>query len=157
MKSAVIGLGLAIAVLGGFYGGYKVGVAKAPAPSAAIVAGTSQAGTGSGNGRAGGGFAGGAGFAGAGACPTPGATGRGTVTGTITASGSGTLTIHDARCNTDVKVTYTGSTPLTKVVQAQSGDLTNNVNVLVVGQRQSDGSVTATQISIQPPRQQAGQ
>jgi hypothetical protein len=154
MKTTVIALGLLIGILGGFYGGYKVGVARTPAPSAAVVAGSNQGATG--NARAGG-FAGGAGFAGGGACATPGATGRSTVTGTITASGSGTLTIHDARCNTDVKVTYTGSTPVTKVVQAQSSDLANNVNVLVVGQRQSNGSVTATQISIQPPRQQGGQ
>jgi hypothetical protein len=153
MKSIAISLGILIGVLGGFYGGYKVGVAKAPSASPTVVAGSTQAGNGTG--RTGAGAFAGGGFAGGGAaCPTPGATGRGTVTGTITASLSGTLTIHDSRCNTDVKVMYTGSTTLTKVAAAQAADLTSSTNVLVVGQRAADGSVTATTISIQPARGQ---
>ena len=152
MRSIAIALGVFIGVLGGFYGGFHYGQSRPAAASTTSVAATttSAATGGATSGATGGGFAGGSG--GGGPCPSPGATGRGAVTGAVTVSGNGTLTVHDTRCNTDVKVTYDGSSTLTKVSPAQAADLKSGENVTVVGQRQADGSVTATTISIQPGR-----
>ena len=98
------------------------------------------------------------GFAGGQApCPSPGtaaASGRGVASGTITAVGNGTLTIHDARCNLDVKVTYGSGATVTKTTQGSAGDLATGETVTVIGQRQADGSVSASMISIQPARSQ---
>jgi hypothetical protein len=153
MKPAVISLAILIGILGGFYGGFRYGQAKAAPP--ATVASSNN---GTGNGSRGN-FQGGNGafLNGQAPCPSPGATttaGRGAASGTITSVGNGTLTLHDARCNLDVKVTLATNAAVTKVNQASTADLKTGENVTVVGQRQSDGSVTASAINIQPARGQ---
>ena len=151
MKPAAISLAILIGILGGFYGGFRFGQTKAVA--ATTAASSSAAGQGTQAGR--GNFAGGQA-----PCPTPAATptaGRGNfqgANGTITAVGNGTLTIHDARCNTDVKVSIESNATVTKVTQASTADLKTGETVTVIGQRQADGSVSATTINIQPARGQ---
>jgi hypothetical protein len=76
------------------------------------------------------------------------------VTGTVTATASGSINVHDSRCNIDVKVTYDSTTPVTKVVPAQASDVGADTNVTVIGQRQADGSLAAGTISITPARGQ---
>jgi hypothetical protein len=160
MKPAVISLAILIGILGGFYGGFRYGETKAVAATTTIASsnsGSGQAGQG-GRGNFGGGN--GAFLGGQAPCPSPGATpattgnGRGGASGTITAVGDGTLTLHDARCNTDVKVSFASNATVTKVTQGSTADLKTGETVTVVGQRQADGSVKATAISIQPARNQ---
>ena len=156
MKPAVISLAILIGILGGFYGGFRIGQARAVAPSTSV--GSNATGSTAQGGR--GNFAGGGGFLnGQAACPSPGATPaagntRGGASGTITSIGNGTLTVHDSRCNVDVKVSYAGNATVTRVSQATTADLKAGETVTVAGQRQKDGSVTASIISIQPARGQ---
>ncbi|HSR23319.1 MAG TPA: hypothetical protein VLW53_07195, partial [Candidatus Eisenbacteria bacterium] len=67
--------------------------------------------------------------------------------GQITAVNGDTITIHDARNNRDVKVNVS-SARITKTTDGSPGDLTQDQTVTVVGQAGSDGTVTATVISI---------
>ena len=157
MKTAVISLAVLIGILGGFYGGFRYGETKAAAATTTASAANANGGT-QGQGGRGNLQGGNGGFAGGQApCPSPGtaaSAGRGVASGTITAVGNGTLTIHDARCNLDVKVSYGSSATVTKTTQGSAGDLATGETVTVIGQRQADGSVSATTISIQPARGQ---
>ena len=146
MRTAAIALAIVIGVLGGFYGGLRYGETR---PVAAKTATAGQGVRGNGSGFQGGTFTGGQA-----PCPTPGSAGRGAATGTIRAAGNGTLTIHDSRCNVDVKVSYGSSAMVTRVTQGQAGDLKTGENVTVIGQRAADGSISATAISITPARGQ---
>jgi Domain of unknown function (DUF5666) len=139
MKGIVVGLAILVAVLGGFYGGYKVGqnnvVASTPASSS--------------NRGANGQFPGG-GRNFAAACPSPGATpaaGSPTLArGTVTNLSSGAMTVAQTGC--DVKVTFTPTTTVQKQVAASTSDLSDNQTVTVNGTRQADGSILATSIQI---------
>jgi hypothetical protein len=144
IKLPIAALIVVVALLGGFYGGYKIGGGK-----------TANAATGSNNvARFGNDFTGGRGAA---ACPSPGAvpsaaasgaaTRRG-ATGTIANLASTSLTLHDARCNTDVKVTFDQSVIIRKSVVGQTSDLSDNQSVVVTGTRQPDGSIKASSITI---------
>lgn len=159
MKPAVISLAILIGILGGFYGGFRYGQTKVAA-AATTVGSSNTGGVQAGQGGRGS-FAGGNGgfLNGQAACPTPGATpaatnGRGGANGTITAVSNGTLTLHDTRCNLDVKVSFGSNATVTKVAQGSTADLKTGENVTVIGQRQADGSVNATVINIQPARGQ---
>jgi hypothetical protein len=136
--------------LGGFYGGYKIGgggTANAAA-AANATAGTNRGGaTGFGGGRL------------TAACPSPGASPsaaasgavpRRGATGTVTNLTSNSLTVHDARCNVDVKVTFDQSVIVRKTVVGSSSDLQESQNVTIVGTRQADGSIKANSITIVP-------
>jgi hypothetical protein len=147
IKLPIAALVVVVALLGGFYGGYKIG-GGGTASAANNAAGSTRTG--------GNLFAGGRGAA---ACPSPGATPaaapsgavlrRGT-TGTVTNLTNNSLTVHDARCNTDVKVTFDQSVIVRKTVVGQSSDLQENQNVTVTGTRQADGSIKANSINIVP-------
>ena len=149
IKYPIAALIVVVALLGGFYGGYKIGgggTASAASPAA------------TGTGRTGGtGFGGGRGVAAA--CPSPGATpaasasgaaARRGATGTVTNLTNNSLTIHDARCNTDVKVTFDQSVIVRKTVVGQSSDLQETETITVTGTRQADGSIKANTINIVP-------
>jgi hypothetical protein len=58
--------------------------------------------------------------------------------------------IHDARCNTDVKVTFDQSVIVRKTVVGQASDLQESETVTVTGTRQADGSIKANSINIVP-------
>ncbi len=154
MRNVTLALIIAIGVMGGFYSGFKFEQSKAgssasgsPSTPTALAAGGAGAG-GAGTGSTGSGTTG-AGNAGAGAAGAGGGFGgRGTFGSVVSLSGS-TLTIKDAQGN-DVKVQLQGSTTISKTVSAQSSDLSQGVNVTVAGQRNSDGSVNATAITIVP-------
>jgi hypothetical protein len=146
IKLPIAALVLVVALLGGFYGGYKVG--GSGQASAAAASGTNAAA--------------GTGFAGRGvaaACPSPNASptpapsgrvaGRGT-SGTITNLTSTSLTVHDARCNVDVKVTFSPTVIVRKTALGQVSDLQESETVTVVGTRQADGTVKANSIQIVP-------
>ena len=145
IKLPIAALVVVVALLGGFYGGYKVG-------GGGTAAAASNSGT---NGKTASGFNGGRGFA---ACPTAGAAAsaapsgalRRGASGTVTNLTSNSLTVHDARCNTDVKVTFDQSVIVRKMVLGQASDLQENETVAVVGTRQADGSVKANSITIVP-------
>jgi hypothetical protein len=149
IKYPIAALIVVVALLGGFYGGYKIG-----GGGTASAANNTTAGTGR---TAGNGFGGGRGVAAA--CPSPGATPAATTsgaaarrgaTGTIANLTNNSLTIHDARCNTDVKVTFDQSVIVRKTVVGQSSDLQETETITVTGTRQADGSIKANSINIVP-------
>jgi len=154
IKFPIAALVVVVALLGGFYGGYKVGGSG----QASAAASTATNGTGAG-------AAFGRGLGVAAACPSPGATPapsaagrvarRGT-SGTVTNLTSNSLTVHDARCNTDVKVTFDQSVIVRKTALGQVSDLQENDTVTIVGARQADGSVKANSIQIVPAGTGAG-
>ena len=146
IKLPIAALVVVVALLGGFYGGYKLGGGGTAA--AASSTGTSSKNT--------------TGFTGGGrqfaACPSAsnaasaapsGALRRG-ASGTVTNLSSNSLTVHDARCNTDVKVTFDQSVIVRKLVLGQASDLQENDTVTVTGTRQADGSVKANSITVVP-------
>ncbi len=146
IKLPIAALVVVIALLGGFYGGYKVG-GNGTASAANSTTGTVKTANGGLGGR---------GFA---ACPStsasPSAAASGTIarrgaTGTITNLTSNSLTVHDARCNTDIKVTFDPSVIVRKSVVGQASDLQESETVTVTGTRQPDGSIKANSINIVP-------
>ena len=148
IKLPIAALVIVVALLGGFYGGYKIG-GGGTANAAAASNGTGNANRGA------------AGFAGrlTAACPSPGASpsaaasgtaARRGATGTVTNLTSNSLTVHDARCNIDVKVTFDSSVIVRKTVVGQSSDLQESQSVTVAGTRQADGTIKANSITIVP-------
>ncbi|HEV3460980.1 MAG TPA: hypothetical protein VG413_02955 [Candidatus Dormibacteraeota bacterium] len=147
IKLPIAALVVIVGLLGGFYGGYKVGGGGTTANAAAATTGTRTGGTG---------------FGGRGAaavCPSPGATpaasasgaaARRGATGTIANLTANSFTIHDARCNTDVKVTFDPSVIVRKTVVGQASDLQETETITVTGTRQADGSIKANSINIVP-------
>jgi hypothetical protein len=147
IKLPIAALVVIVGLLGGFYGGYKVGGGGTTANAANATTGT-RTGTGLGGGRGV-----------AAACPSPGATpapsasaaaARRGATGTIANLTSNSLTIHDTRCNTDVKVTFDPSVIVRKTVVGQASDLQETETITVTGTRQADGSIKANSINIVP-------
>jgi hypothetical protein len=146
IKLPIAALVVIIGLLGGFYGGYKVGGGGTAANAAAATNGPKTAGNG---------FNGGRGLA---ACPSPGASPAARASGPARRGASGTianltnssLTIHDARCNTDLKVTFDASVIVRKSVVGQVSDLQESETVTVTGTRQADGSIKANSINIVP-------
>ena len=148
IKLPIAALVVIVGLLGGFYGGYKVGGGGTTANAAASTTGARTAGNG---------LAGGRGVAAA--CPSPGATpaasasgaaARRGASGTIANLTTNSLTIHDARCSTDVKVTFDQSVIVRKTVVGQASDLQESETITVTGTRQADGSIKANSISIVP-------
>jgi len=147
IKLPIAALVVVVGLLGGFYGGYKVGGGGTTANAAASTSGARTAGNGLGGGR------------GAAACPSPGASPSASASGAAARRGaSGTvanltnnsLTVHDARCNTDVKITFDQSVIVRKSVVGQASDLQESETVTVTGTRQADGSIKANSITIVP-------
>ena len=149
IKLPIAALVVIVGLLGGFYGGYKVGGGGATASAANSTTGNRTAGNGTGLGRGA-----------AAACPSPGATpapsasgaaaARRGATGTVANLTANSLTIHDTRCNTDVKITFDQSVIVRKSVVGQASDLQESDTVTVAGTRQADGSIKANSITIVP-------
>ncbi len=142
MKSYVVVLLLVIGILGGFYGGYKVGQNNVSASSSS-AASTRTPGTGFG------GNGGGRAFAAA--CPSPGAPSpspgsQAVARGTITNLATGSLTLTNTQC--DVKVVFGNTVQVSRNVAGNTSDLKDNVTVTIAGTRQPDGSIKATTIQI---------
>ena len=143
MKVYVLALLVVVGVLGGFYGGYKVG-------HNTVSANTTQTQNNTRGGNvAGGGLGGGRG--GAAACPSPGAPtpspgSRAVATGTITGLTSSSLTITNPNC--EVKVSFGNSVQVSRQVAGNTSDLKDNLTVTIIGTRQADGSIQATAIQI---------
>jgi hypothetical protein len=144
IKLPIAALIAAVTLLGGFYGGYRTGQTSGSSTGTAFAQGTGT-GTRSGNAIT---------FA----CPSPGAPApspgaravrRGT-TGVVTSLTASSFTVHDARCNTDTKVSFDQSVIIRKTVDGQASDLQENQSVAVQGQRQADASVKANTITIVP-------
>ncbi len=139
MKPYIIALLVVVGVLGGFYGGYKVGQNNV---SAASPAASSQR-TGTFGGGTRGNFAA--------ACPSPGAPSPSPGTnavarGAITDLTSSSLTITSTAC--DVKVVFGNTVQVSKTVPGSTSDLQDNITVTIIGTRQADGSIKASTIQI---------
>jgi len=142
LKSYVVVLLLVVGILGGFYGGYKVGQNNVSASSNS-AASTRTPGTGFGGG--GGGRALGA------ACPSPGAPSpspgsQAVARGTVTNLATGSMTITNTQC--DVKVVFGNTVQVYRTVAGNTSDLKDNITVTISGTRQADGSIKATTIQI---------
>jgi YD repeat-containing protein len=145
MNNLTVVLIAVIAVLGGFYGGFryesgKVATTASAAATPATAGGTGRTGNGTGTfpGGGAGGAGGGAGFGG----------GRGNA-GTITNLTSTGFTLHSAN-GTDTKVTFASGATVRKTVAGQLTDLTNTATVTVTGTRDASGNLVATTITIVP-------
>jgi hypothetical protein len=144
-------LAVLVGVAAGFYGGYSFGQAHASSRSGTGVAALTGAGGGTGAGAAGT-------FAGLRGCPSPRPSGarslgnrnRGTATGTITLLTPSGFSVDNTRCGTQTRVTFGSSVTVVKTVTGSTSDLANNDNVVVIGTRESDGSIQATTIEITP-------
>jgi hypothetical protein len=146
MNNLTVVLIAVIAVLGGFYGGFRYESGKVATTAAAT---TTTGGTAPTAGGGGGGFAGAGGGAGGGAAGGAGlAGGRGNA-GTITNLTSTGFTLHGAN-GTDTKVTFAPSATVRKTVAGQVSDLTNSATVTVTGTRDANGNLVATTITIVP-------
>ena len=149
IKLPIAALVVVVALLGGFYGGYKIGGGgTASAANSGSTLGT--AGSTAGLGRAG--FT--AACPSTSSTPAPSQSGRNVArratSGTLTNLTSNSLTVHDARCNIDVKVTFDQSVIVRKTVLGQTSDLQENAIITVTGTRQADGSIKANSINIVP-------
>jgi len=150
MTNLTAALFVVIALLGGFYGGFRYESTKLPATTGTGTATTAGNGTAA-NGTAGRGAGGAGGAAGAGANGGGfggGFGGRGGA-GTITNLTSTGFTLHSAN-GTDTKVTFTSGATVRKTVDGQVSDLQNNLTVTVSGTRDANGNLTATTITIVP-------
>ena len=142
MKGIVVALAIVVGILGGFYGGYKVGQNTVAASTTPLSSNRGTSGQ----------FpAGGRNFAAGGACPSPGATppAAGSQTfarGTVSNLSSTSMTVAQAGC--DVKVSLTPTTAVQKQVAGSTSDLSDNQTVTVVGTRQADGSILASTVQI---------
>jgi hypothetical protein len=148
IKLPIAALVVVVALLGGFYGGYKIGAGGTASAAASTTGATANRGGTAFNGR--GGLA---------ACPSAipsasasasGAAARRGATGTVTNLANNSLTVHDSRCNTDEKVSFDQSVIVRKTVVGQASDLQENDTITVTGTRQSDGSIKANSITIVP-------
>jgi hypothetical protein len=154
-KNLTAGLIVAIALLGGFYGGFRYESSKVGTTAAATgttgttgTTGRTGTGTGAGAGAGGGGFAGGGGVTGGGAGPGGFGGGRGGA-GTITNLTATGFTLHTAN-GTDTKVTFAAGATVRKTVTGALTDLSNSVTVTVTGTRDSSGNLVATTITLVP-------
>jgi hypothetical protein len=143
MRNAIVALAVLVGILGGFYGGYKVGHSN-------VAAASSSSNT-SGQRSASGGFVPGRG-ANAAVCPSPGSTpaagSQALARGTVTNLTATSMTVTNANCS--VTITFASSTTVQKQVTGSVSDLANNETVTVSGTRAADGSVTAVAIVITP-------
>jgi len=142
VKPYVVALLVVVGILGGFYGGYKMGHNNVSASTATQGSRTGNQGAFTG-GRGGGGFGS--------ACPSPGAPSpspgsNAVVSGTVTDLNSTSLTITSTAC--DVKVVFGNTVQVSKTTTGSTSDLKDNITVTIVGTRQADGSIKATTIQI---------
>jgi|SRR5579859_1348664 len=140
MKVLVVALAIVVGILGGFYGGYKVGQNNVSAASSSST----------GN-RGGGQFPNGRGAFAAGGCPSPGAASPSPgslalARGTVTNLSSTSMTVSLPGCDVTVKLTTT--TSVSKNVAGSTSDLADNQMVIVAGTRQADGSIVAQSVQI---------
>lgn len=76
------------------------------------------------------------------------------VAGQITAKNDNSITVQ-GRDGSSKIVFFSGSTSIGKAAQGTASDLTNGEQVVVSGQANSDGTVTAQNIQIRPADQQS--
>lgn len=139
MKPHVVALLVVVAILAGFYGGYRVGhtaiTASTSTPKQLVRPGASAGPT--------------RGF-GAAPCPSPGATPSASTQalarGTISNLTSSSLTVTNPNC--DVKVTLGANITVSKTVAGSTADLKNDLTVTIIGTREPDGSILAQTIQI---------
>jgi hypothetical protein len=143
MKTYVVALVVIVGVLGGFYGGYKVGQNNVSA-STSTAGSRTNAGSGSNS------FTGGRGVGAV--CPSPGATPAagtaGVARGTVTNLAGTSMTVTNTSC--DVKVTFGPTVTISKQALGSTSDLQDNQTVTITGTRQPDGSILAQTIQIGP-------
>lgn len=145
MRNAIIGLALLVAVLAGFYGGYKVGQNNVSAATSSSSSTSNRTGQRSGTGN----FVPGRGTL-ASVCPSPGSTpSAGTQAlfrGTVTNLTATSMTVTNAQCS--LTINLGSSTTVQKQETGSVSDLANNQTVTVTGVRGADGTLTAVTIQI---------
>jgi hypothetical protein len=146
-KFAVPALIALIALLGGFYGGFRFEQTNASASTAAIPGANASPGAGRNANPCS--ATGGAGRTGANANRT-------TVVGQVTNVAGNVITIHSPACNTDTKVTLSGNAAIRKTVDGTLADLSNGTDVSIQGTKNSDGTVSANNADILPPGSTSG-
>ena len=144
MKSYVVVLLIVVGILGGFYGGYKVGQNNVSASTTNTPSATRTGGGGTA-------FGGGGGRGFGAACPSPGAPSpspgaQAVARGTIADLATGSMTITNTQC--DVKVVFGNTVQVYMTVAGNTSDLKDNMTVTIAGTRQADGSIKATTIQI---------
>ena len=140
-NNLTVGLIAVVALLGGFYGGFRFESTKIPTASAAV-----QTPTATGTGRTGTGAGGGGGFGGGGGGGQFLGRGNG---GTVTSLTSTGFTLHNPN-GTDTKVTFGPTVTVRKTVAGQISDVTENATVQVAGTRDANGNLVATVITLVP-------
>lgn len=130
-----------IAALGGFYGGlhYEMSRVTSAGSASAVTAGTGPTGGGVASSGTGSGQAGGFGAGG----------GRGGNVGTITNLTATGFTLHSAG-GSDINVLLAPQATVRKTADAQRSELHNNLLVTVTGQRDANGIISATAVTIVP-------
>ena len=123
-----------------FYSGMLYGKSQATAALAANPRGTGMGTYGAGAGGAGG--RGGRGFGGG-------------TSGQVVSNDGSTLTIQTTDGSSKI-VVFSSSTRIGEMTNGTSADLVNGANVLVNGQTNTDGSITATNIQIRPAGMMGG-
>jgi hypothetical protein len=137
-RNLTVALVVVIAVLGGFYSGWKYsqsqGTASAATPTAAAAAAAPAPAASGATGAQGaqGGFG-----------------GRGTL-GQVTAVNGSVVTIHNPTTGQDTKVQLAADTTVTKTAAGSAADIQPGVSVTVVGPTAADGTVNATSVTIVP-------
>src|SRR5260370_33127644 len=130
MKAYVVVLVVLVGVLGGFYGGYKVGQTN-------VSAGASTAGARASNTSGSNPFAGGRALGAA--CPSPGAPpadgGQSVARGTGANLGGTSMTVTNTSC--EVKVTFGPNVTIQKQAHGSTGDLQDNPAVTITVTRQA--------------------
>ncbi len=140
MNKLSIGLVVVIALLGGFYGGFRYESGKVGTTASAAATTSSGPST-----RAGGTAGGGGGFIGAGGGFGGGRGNAGTITN-LTSAG---FTLHGVN-GTDTKVTFGPNASVRKTVAGQLSDLQDDTTVAVTGTRDAAGNLVATAITLVP-------
>lgn len=143
MKNSMVVIAAVIALLvgagGGFYAGMQYQQSKAPQVTGGNFAGGGAA----------------SGFRTGGARGTGAGSGMRPVVGQITSSGNGTITVKLADGSSKI-VLISGSTTIAKTSPGAASDLTTGVTVAAFGTTNSDGSVTATNVQINPTTRMGG-
>ena len=147
MKTYVVALLLVVGVLGGFYGGFKVGQNNVSASTSTQRSASRTPGNF-------GGLGGGGGARLNAVCPSPGAPSptpgaQAIARGTVSDLTSSSMTIAGTSC--DVKVVFGNTVQVAKNVAGNTSDLKDSITVTIIGTRQADGSIKATTIQIGSP------
>ncbi len=141
MKNSIVVIAAVIALVVGAGGGFFAGMQYQQSKAPQITGGNFVGGSAAGSFRTGGARGSGGGMR--------------PVAGQITSTGNGTITIKLSDGSSKI-VLISGSTTINKTNPGAVSDLTTGVTVAAFGTANSDGSVTATNVQINPAARMGG-